>query len=56
MIWPTEPARYHFSKPENYMSVYHQEGTNVLYVGGQTMIYVLTFTDRGVRDVQVSCW
>ncbi|XP_035601875.1 semaphorin-7A-like [Oncorhynchus keta] len=48
-----EPARYHFSKPENYMSVYHQEGTNVLYVGGQTVIYVLTFTDRGVRDLQI---
>ncbi|XP_056142987.1 semaphorin-7A [Lampris incognitus] len=48
-----EPPRFHFMKPENYISMYHQEGSNVLYVGGQAVIYVLTFTDRGVRDLQI---
>uniref|UniRef100_A0A3P8ZWQ5 Sema domain-containing protein n=1 Tax=Esox lucius TaxID=8010 RepID=A0A3P8ZWQ5_ESOLU len=48
-----EPAMYHFSKPQNYMSVYHHEGTNVLYVGGQAVIYVLTFTDRGVSSLEI---
>uniref|UniRef100_A0A665TPR3 Si:ch211-113g11.6 n=1 Tax=Echeneis naucrates TaxID=173247 RepID=A0A665TPR3_ECHNA len=50
---PTEPSRFHFNKPENYISMYHQEGSDTLYVGGQAMIYVLTFNDRGVRDVQI---
>lgn len=53
-LTPTEPPRFHFVKPENYISMYHQEGTNTLYVGGQAVIFVLTFTDRGVRDLQVS--
>ncbi|AWP15704.1 putative leucine-rich repeat and immunoglobulin-like domain-containing nogo receptor-interacting protein 1-like, partial [Scophthalmus maximus] len=47
-----ETSRFHFNKPENYISMYHQEGSDTLYVGGQAMLYVLTFTDRGVRDVQ----
>lgn len=50
----TEPSRFHFYKPENYISMYHQEGSDTLYVGGQAMIYVLTFTNRGVDDVQVT--
>ncbi|KAM9309301.1 semaphorin-7A [Pholidichthys leucotaenia] len=48
-----EPSRFHFSKPENYISMYHQEGTDTLYVGGKAMIYVLTFTDREVQDLQI---
>ncbi|XP_033496264.1 semaphorin-7A [Epinephelus fuscoguttatus] len=48
-----EPSRFHFNKPENYISMYHQEGSDTLYVGGQAMIYVLTFTNRGVRDLQI---
>ncbi|CAN9514427.1 unnamed protein product [Ophioblennius macclurei] len=48
-----EPSRFHFAKPENFISMYHQEGTDTLYVGGQAMIYVLSFTDRGVRDLQI---
>lgn len=53
LFWPTEPSRFHFGKPENYISMYHPEGTNMLYVGGQAMIYVLKFTDRRVHEVQV---
>ena len=49
----SEPSRFHFLKPENYISMYHPEGTNTIYVGGQAVIYVLTFTDRRVRDQQV---
>ncbi|KAK7886946.1 hypothetical protein WMY93_026567 [Mugilogobius chulae] len=49
----TEPPRFHFSKPENYISMYHQEGTDTLYVGGQANIYVLNFTDNGVSDLQI---
>ncbi|KAL3064857.1 hypothetical protein OYC64_000977 [Pagothenia borchgrevinki] len=48
-----EPSRFHFNKPENYISMYHQEGSDTVYVGGQAMVYVLTFTNRGVRDVQI---
>ncbi|XP_026862481.2 semaphorin-7A [Electrophorus electricus] len=48
-----EPARFHFSKPENYMTVYHQRGSDVLYVGGQGVIYMLTFTHKGVQDTQI---
>ncbi|XP_034466659.1 semaphorin-7A [Hippoglossus hippoglossus] len=48
-----EPSRFHFNKPENYISMYHPEGSDTLYVGGQAMIYVLTFSDRGVRDLQI---
>ncbi|XP_049585297.1 semaphorin-7A isoform X1 [Syngnathus scovelli] len=48
-----EPSRFHFDKPENYISMYHQEGSDTLYVGGQAIIYVLTFSNRGVRDVQI---
>lgn len=48
-----EPSRFHFHKPENYISMYHPEGSDTLYVGGQAMIYVLTFTNRGVRDLQI---
>ncbi|KAJ7985557.1 hypothetical protein DPEC_G00353320 [Dallia pectoralis] len=51
----TGPGVYHFSNPQNYMSVYHHEGTNVLYVGGQAVIYVLTFTDRGVSSHELEC-
>ncbi|KAM6967645.1 semaphorin-7A [Aplochiton taeniatus] len=48
-----EPARFHFLKPENFISMYHQQGTNMLHVGGQAVIYSLTFTDRVVRHVQI---
>ncbi|KAK5861723.1 hypothetical protein PBY51_017178 [Eleginops maclovinus] len=48
-----ETSRFHFNKPENYISMYHQEGSDTLYVGGQAMVYVLTFTNRGVRDLQI---
>lgn len=48
-----EPPRFHFSKPENYISMYHPEGTDTLYVGGQASIYVLNFTDNGVSDLQI---
>ena len=55
-VWfsPPGPPRFHFAKPENYISMYHQEGTNTLYVGGKAMVFILTFTDRGVRDLQVT--
>ncbi|KAK0144870.1 Semaphorin-7A [Merluccius polli] len=33
--------------------MYHPEGTNTLYVGGKAMVFILTFSDRGVRDLQV---
>uniref|UniRef100_A0A3Q2YBR0 Si:ch211-113g11.6 n=1 Tax=Hippocampus comes TaxID=109280 RepID=A0A3Q2YBR0_HIPCM len=46
------PSRFHFDKPENYISMYHQEGSDTLYVGGQAVIYVLTFSNRGVRDLE----
>ncbi|XP_062848539.1 semaphorin-7A [Trichomycterus rosablanca] len=48
-----EPAGFHISKPENYMTVYHQQGSDVLYVGGQAVIYILTFTHKGVQDTQI---
>uniref|UniRef100_A0A3B3ZKV3 Sema domain-containing protein n=1 Tax=Periophthalmus magnuspinnatus TaxID=409849 RepID=A0A3B3ZKV3_9GOBI len=48
-----EPPRFHFSKAENYISMYHQEGTDTLYVGGRANIYVLNFTDHGVTDLQI---
>lgn len=48
-----EPSRFHFNKPENYISMYHQEGSDTLYVGGQAMVYVLTFTDREVHNLQI---
>ncbi|XP_016518876.1 semaphorin-7A-like [Poecilia formosa] len=33
--------------------MYHQEGSDTLYVGGQAMIYVLTFSDKRVVDMQI---
>lgn len=48
-----EVSRFHFHRPENYISMYHQEGGDTLYVGGRAMIYVLTFSNRGVRDLQI---
>lgn len=48
-----EAPRFRFLKPENYTSVYHQEGTDVLFVGGQEVIYKLIFSDKGVHDTQV---
>ncbi|XP_027865842.1 semaphorin-7A [Xiphophorus couchianus] len=48
-----EPPRFHFNKPENYISMYHQEGSDTLYVGGQATIYVLTFSDKKVVDMQI---
>ncbi|PWA23876.1 hypothetical protein CCH79_00010787 [Gambusia affinis] len=48
-----EPPRFHFNKPENYISMYHQEGSDTLYVGGQAAIYVLTFSDKRVVDMQI---
>lgn len=52
-ICPSEHSRFHFNRPENYISMYHQEGSDTLYVGGKAMLYMLTFTYRGVRDLQV---
>ncbi|TSK34797.1 Toll-like receptor 2 type-1 [Bagarius yarrelli] len=49
-----EPARFHFTKPENYMTVYHQQGSNVLYVGGQAIIYMINFTQKGVEEKQIT--
>ncbi len=40
-------------KPENYTTVYHQQETDVLYLGGQGVIYKLTFSDKRVHDTQV---
>ncbi|KAJ8287997.1 hypothetical protein COCON_G00006560 [Conger conger] len=48
------PARFHFTKPEYYMTLFHQEGGDVLYVGGQAAVYMLTFTDKGVSDTQIA--
>ncbi|XP_056617681.1 semaphorin-7A [Triplophysa dalaica] len=48
-----EAPRFRFLKPENYTSVYHQEGTDVLFVGGQEVIYKLIFSDKGVHDTQI---
>lgn len=48
-----ETNQYHFEKPENYMTVYHKQGTDVLYVGGQAVIYKLTFTAKGVQDIKI---
>uniref|UniRef100_A0A3B1JXM8 Si:ch211-113g11.6 n=1 Tax=Astyanax mexicanus TaxID=7994 RepID=A0A3B1JXM8_ASTMX len=45
-----EPARFHFMKPENYMTVYHQQGSDVLYVGGRAVIYMISFTHKEVQD------
>lgn len=45
--------RFHFGRPENYISMYHPEGTDTLYVGGQAVIYVLNFTDNEVTDLQI---
>uniref|UniRef100_H3CKZ6 Si:ch211-113g11.6 n=1 Tax=Tetraodon nigroviridis TaxID=99883 RepID=H3CKZ6_TETNG len=47
-------SRFHFHKPENYISMYHQEGSDTMYVGGRAVIYVLTFTSRGVHDLQTA--
>ncbi|KAL4646761.1 semaphorin-7A-like isoform X1 [Arapaima gigas] len=49
-----EPPRFQFVKPEHYVTVYHQPGTNTLYVGGQAVIYLLTFTEKGVKDAQIA--
>ncbi|KAJ8398424.1 hypothetical protein AAFF_G00426790 [Aldrovandia affinis] len=48
-----EPTRFHFTKPEYYMTLHHQEGSDVLYVGAQAVIYVLTFTSKGVKDIKI---
>lgn len=48
-----EAPRFRFMKPENYTSVYHQQGTEVLFVGGQGVIYKLSFSDKGVHDTQI---
>ncbi|XP_030637141.1 semaphorin-7A [Chanos chanos] len=48
-----EQAKFHFKKPENYMTIYHQEGSDILYVGGQGVIYTLKFMDNEVRDTQI---
>ncbi|XP_016131321.1 semaphorin-7A-like [Sinocyclocheilus grahami] len=49
----TESPRFRFMKPENYTTVYHLQETDVLYVGGQGVIYKLTFSDKGVHDTQI---
>lgn len=33
--------------------MYHQQGSDVLYVGGQGVIYMIPFTHKGVQDSQV---
>ncbi|XP_016343512.1 semaphorin-7A-like [Sinocyclocheilus anshuiensis] len=48
-----ESPRFRFMKPENYTTVYHLQETDVLYVGGQGVIYKLTFSDKGVHDTQI---
>uniref|UniRef100_W5LHM7 Semaphorin-1A n=1 Tax=Astyanax mexicanus TaxID=7994 RepID=W5LHM7_ASTMX len=48
-----EPARFHFMKPENYMTVYHQQGSDVLYVGGRAVIYMISFTHKEVQDTMI---
>uniref|UniRef100_A0A3P9L226 Si:ch211-113g11.6 n=1 Tax=Oryzias latipes TaxID=8090 RepID=A0A3P9L226_ORYLA len=53
LFFSNRPPRFHFSRPENYISMYHQEGSDTLYVGGRAVIYALKFTNRGVFDVQV---
>uniref|UniRef100_A0A8C2XA69 Si:ch211-113g11.6 n=1 Tax=Cyclopterus lumpus TaxID=8103 RepID=A0A8C2XA69_CYCLU len=45
---------FHFNRPENYISMFHPEGSDTLYVGGRAMVFLLTFTSRGVRDLEVS--
>lgn len=49
----TEAPRFSFKDPENYTSVYHQQGTDVLFLGGQGVIYKLTFSDKGVQDLKI---
>ncbi|KAM8827032.1 semaphorin-7A [Synchiropus picturatus] len=48
-----EPSRFHFDKPENYVSMFHPPGSDTLYVGGRAVIYVLTFSDRGAQEHQI---
>ncbi|XP_040020923.2 semaphorin-7A [Gasterosteus aculeatus] len=49
-----EASRFHFSRPENYVSMYHPEGSDRLYVGGRATLYMLTFTSRGVRNLEIT--
>ncbi|XP_066538607.1 semaphorin-7A isoform X2 [Hoplias malabaricus] len=48
-----EPTRFHFAKPENYMTLYHQQGSDVVYVGGQAVIYMITFAQKEVQDTPI---
>ncbi|XP_034409114.1 semaphorin-7A [Cyclopterus lumpus] len=48
-----EASRFHFNRPENYISMFHPEGSDTLYVGGRAMVFLLTFTSRGVRDLEI---
>ncbi|XP_005158115.1 uncharacterized protein isoform X1 [Danio rerio] len=48
-----ESPRFRFIKPENFTTVYHQQETDVLYVGGQGVIYKLSFRDKEVHDIQI---
>ncbi|MBN3300020.1 SEM7A protein, partial [Amia calva] len=48
-----EPARFHYANPENYTSLFHQEGTDVIYIGGRAVIYVLNFTESGLKETQI---
>lgn len=48
-----ESPRFRFIKPENFTTVYHEQETDVLYVGGQGVIYKLNFRDKEVHDTQV---
>ncbi|ROJ29219.1 Semaphorin-7A [Anabarilius grahami] len=50
-----ESPRFRFMKPENFTAVYHQQETDVLYVGGQGVIYKLSFSDKEVHDTQQEC-
>uniref|UniRef100_G3NAE3 Semaphorin-1A n=1 Tax=Gasterosteus aculeatus aculeatus TaxID=481459 RepID=G3NAE3_GASAC len=47
-------SRFHFSRPENYVSMYHPEGSDRLYVGGRATLYMLNFTSGGVSNLERS--
>ncbi|XP_039606808.1 semaphorin-7A [Polypterus senegalus] len=49
-----DPVRYQFSKEENYTMFFHEEGTDVIFVGGREVIYVLQFKDSKVSATEVN--
>ncbi|XP_069041513.1 semaphorin-7A [Lepisosteus oculatus] len=48
-----EPGRFIFPKPENYTTVLHQDGSDVIYIGGQAVVYALNFTDLRAKDPKI---